>query len=92
MVASQWLAIRLEIIGSFVILFSALFSVLGRETISPALVGLSITYALQITQILSWLVMITSEVETNIVAIERMEEYANLPKEAPWIKGEIVSF
>lgn len=35
--------------------------------------------------------MITSEVETNIVAIERMEEYANLPKEAPWIKGEIVS-
>lgn len=49
------------------------------------LVGLSVTYALQITQTLNWLVRMTADVETNIVAVERIKEYAEVEKEAPWI-------
>lgn len=52
--------------------------------ISPAIAGLSVSYALQISQTLSFLVRMTAEVETNIVSIERMEEYATLPMEKPW--------
>lgn len=36
----------------------------------------SICFILQITQTLNWLVRMTSEVETNIVAVERIKEYA----------------
>ncbi|CAH4037823.1 unnamed protein product [Pieris brassicae] len=83
-IANRWLAIRLEMIGNVIIFFAALSVVLGRETIDPGIVGLSVTYALQITQILNWLVRMTSEVETNIVAVERIKEYSDTPSEAAW--------
>ncbi|XP_047509490.1 multidrug resistance-associated protein 1 isoform X4 [Pieris napi] len=81
-IANRWLAIRLEMIGNVIIFFAALSVVLGRDTIDPGIVGLSVTYALQITQILNWLVRMTSEVETNIVAVERIKEYSDTPSEA----------
>lgn len=77
-VANRWLAVRLEMVGALVVLFAGLFAVLARETISPAIVGLSISYALQISQTLSMLVRMTAEVETNIVAIERGKFNGNL--------------
>lgn len=83
-IAARWLAVRLEIVGALVVLFAALFAVLDRDTISPAVVGLSISYALQVSQTLSFLVSMTAEVETNIVAIERVNEYTNRKQEAPW--------
>lgn len=89
-IANRWLAVRLEIVGSFVILFAALFAVLARDSMEAAIVGLSISYALQISQVLSFLVRMTAEVETNIVAIERLEEYTNLPQEAAWKTKEMV--
>lgn len=39
---------------------------------------------MQITQTLNWLVRMTSDVETNIVAVERIKEYADAPQEAAW--------
>ncbi|XP_060803850.1 multidrug resistance-associated protein 1 isoform X3 [Amyelois transitella] len=86
-IANRWLAVRLEMIGNLIIFFSAVFAVLGRDTINPGLVGLSVSYALQITQTLNWLVRMTSEVETNIVAVERIKEYAETKQEAPWTIG-----
>lgn len=46
-IATRWLAVRLEMIGNLIILFSALFAVLDKEQ-DPGLVGLSIAYALQV--------------------------------------------
>lgn len=46
-VSNRWLSIRLEMIGNLIIFFSALFVVLARET-APALVGLTISYSLQV--------------------------------------------
>nr|CAD7427425.1 unnamed protein product [Timema monikensis] len=83
-IANRWLAVRLEMIGNCIIFFASLFAVLGRETMNPGTVGLSISYALQITQTLNWLVRMTSDVETNIVAVERIQEYAEHTQEAPW--------
>jgi ABC-type multidrug transport system fused ATPase/permease subunit len=75
-----------------VIFFAALFAVVQRNysdqlnlRISPGLVGLSISYALQVTLSLSWAVIIFSELETNAVAVERIKEYSQLPKEGPRI-------
>lgn len=48
MCVHRWLAIRLEMVGNLIIFFSSLFVVLGRDTMSPGLVGLSVSYALQV--------------------------------------------
>uniref|UniRef100_A0A2M4AR42 Putative abc transporter c family member n=2 Tax=Anopheles triannulatus TaxID=58253 RepID=A0A2M4AR42_9DIPT len=83
-IANRWLAVRLEMVGNLIILFAALFAVLGRESMNAGLVGLSVSYALQITQTLNWLVRMTSDVETNIVAVERIKEYGETKQEAAW--------
>ncbi|XP_038152385.1 canalicular multispecific organic anion transporter 1-like [Cyprinodon tularosa] len=84
-VSNRWVAIRLEFLGNLVVFFSALFAVISRDSIDSGLVGLSISYALNVTQTLNWLVRMTSELETNIVAVERVSEYSKLENEAPWV-------
>ncbi|KAJ5280205.1 Metal resistance protein YCF1 [Penicillium angulare] len=84
--SNRWLAVRLEFIGSIIILASAglaIISVASGSQLSAGMVGLAMSYALQITQSLNWIVRQTVEVETNIVSVERVLEYANLPSEAP---------
>uniref|UniRef100_A0A8D3C1D5 Canalicular multispecific organic anion transporter 1 n=1 Tax=Scophthalmus maximus TaxID=52904 RepID=A0A8D3C1D5_SCOMX len=80
-VSNRWLAIRLEFLGNLVVFFAALFAVIARETMDSGLVGLSISNALSITQVLNWLVRMNSELETNVVAVERVDEYTGIEKE-----------
>ncbi|KAG8222673.1 hypothetical protein J437_LFUL002555 [Ladona fulva] len=83
-IANRWLAVRLEMVGNLIILFSSLFAVIGRDSLNAGIVGLSVSYSLQITQTLNWLVRMTSDVETNIVAVERIKEYGETQQEAEW--------
>ncbi|KAK8386783.1 hypothetical protein O3P69_017907 [Scylla paramamosain] len=82
--SNRWLAVRLESIGNIMTFSAAMFSVARRGTIEGGEVGLSISYALSVTQTLNWLVRMTSDVETNIVSVERIKEYTETPQEAPW--------
>ncbi|KAH3665603.1 hypothetical protein OGAPHI_003791 [Ogataea philodendri] len=83
--ANRWLAVRLEFLGSLIILGASglLVFTLKSGHITPGLVGLSVSYALQVTQSLNWIVRMTVEIETNIVSVERVLEYASLEPEAP---------
>ncbi|KAF7543595.1 hypothetical protein G7Z17_g10612 [Cylindrodendrum hubeiense] len=89
--ANRWLAVRLEFIGAIVILAAAGFAVItvtSGRFLAPGVVGLAMSYALQITTSLNWIVRQTVEVETNIVSVERVLEYAALPSEAPEIVAD----
>lgn len=44
----RWLGVRVEFVGNCVVFFTALFAVIGRSSLSPGLVGLSVSYALQV--------------------------------------------
>ena len=47
-VTCRWIGVWSEFIGDLVILFSAFFAVLGKDALSPGLVGLSLSFALQV--------------------------------------------
>ncbi len=83
--ANRWLAVRLEFLGSIIIIGAAGLCILTLKfgAITAGMVGLSVSYSLQITQSLNWIVRMTVEVETNIVSVERVKEYSELEPEAP---------
>ncbi|CAF0741409.1 unnamed protein product [Adineta ricciae] len=83
-ICNRWLAVRLEMIGNLLTLLTAITAVFVRDHLSAGTVGLMITYAMQINQALNLLIRNTSEIEANIVSVERIHEYAELTPEAPW--------
>ena len=85
---NRWLAFRLESLSSVIVFgsaFSATMALSNGVDVDPGLVGLSLTYALGITQTLNWMVRQYTEIESNIVSVERMQEYIDLTPEAPEI-------
>ncbi|XP_070288640.1 ATP-binding cassette sub-family C member 2 [Myotis yumanensis] len=84
-ISNRWLAVRLELVGNLIVFFSSLMIVIFKINLSGEVVGFVLSNALNITQTLNWLVRMTSEVETNIVAVERINEYINVENEAPWV-------
>ncbi|KAJ1970871.1 hypothetical protein H4R35_005604, partial [Dimargaris xerosporica] len=85
---NRWLAVRLESLGSCIILGASLLSVVTLiyfGGVDAGLVGLSVSYSLNITQTLNWCIRQYCEIETNIVSMERIKEYSELPSEAPTV-------
>lgn len=83
-VTNRWLAIRLDFFNNLVILSACMFAVIGRDQLSAGLIGLCITYTLRVTQTFNFLIRQVSQVEANIVSVERVEKYINeLAQERP---------
>ncbi|XP_041696295.2 ATP-binding cassette sub-family C member 10-like [Coregonus clupeaformis] len=82
--AMQWLDIRLQMIGVVVVTGISVIAVVQHQfkSIDPSLVGLSLSYALSITGLLSGLIFSFTQTEMQLVSVERTEEYSTtLPTE-----------
>ncbi|KAJ3111183.1 Multidrug resistance-associated protein 1 [Physocladia obscura] len=73
--AGNWLAVRLELIGSVLVFAAAILGV-ATNVFSPTLFGLCLTYSLTITQTLSTMVQNFTQCEIAMNAAERVEHYA----------------
>jgi hypothetical protein len=64
LVASRWLSMRLEIFGNVVILSAAIFGVMAKEysLITAGIIGLSVSYSLNVTNMLNYLLTSLSNV------------------------------
>ncbi|KAG1678450.1 Multidrug resistance-associated protein 1 [Nymphon striatum] len=78
-VVNSWLAVILQLIGSVVVFFTAFFAVISRNVLDPAIVGLTVNYALTLTLTLYSVVRSAGLVESNIISVERVLEYTRLP-------------
>ncbi|XP_067934005.1 multidrug resistance-associated protein 1-like [Watersipora subatra] len=88
-ISNRWLAVRLEFIGSCIVLSAVMLAVVSRNfgvaALTGGIAGLSISYSLNVTNTLNWVVRMSSELESNIVAVERIKDYSEVPGEADWI-------
>ncbi|XP_078254928.1 ATP-binding cassette sub-family C member 10 [Rhinoraja longicauda] len=75
--AMQWLDIRLQMVGVTVVTSIALIAVIEHSLSrgNPGLVGLALSYALSVTSLLSGVISSFTQTETQMVSVERLDEY-----------------
>ncbi|XP_067942735.1 ATP-binding cassette sub-family C member 2-like [Watersipora subatra] len=87
--SSCWLAVYMSALNGLLISSTALFCVISAEIpgfhMPPNMTGLALSLVFQVTDVLSQIVWNASTVQTNVVAIERIKEYAEVEKEAGWM-------
>eukprot|EP00181_Compsopogon_caeruleus_P000064 CAMPEP_0184682668 /NCGR_PEP_ID=MMETSP0312-20130426/8220_1 /TAXON_ID=31354 /ORGANISM="Compsopogon coeruleus, Strain SAG 36.94" /LENGTH=1331 /DNA_ID=CAMNT_0027134483 /DNA_START=219 /DNA_END=4214 /DNA_ORIENTATION=+ len=80
---NRWFALYLESLGSVLVLAASFLAVAGRGRLFAGNVGLSITFALQVTSFLGFAVRSITELESQMNSVERLVYYRDqLPQEA----------
>ncbi|KAG6487042.1 hypothetical protein ZIOFF_055624 [Zingiber officinale] len=90
--ANRWLSIRLETMGGIMIWLTATFAVVQNQHAEhhkafASSMGLLLTYALNITNLLTAVLRHASLAENSLNAVERVGTYIDLPSEAPVIES-----
>lgn len=78
--ADRWFLFFLDFFCAMIILASMLTAGLARDVLSPSLVGLSISYALAVNLTFNWSLTRLAEVKTEVVAVERIQEYCEVSR------------
>ncbi|XP_010791267.1 multidrug resistance-associated protein 9-like, partial [Notothenia coriiceps] len=82
---TRWLSFWLDFMACTITLLVSLFVVLSsNEDISPSLKGLALSYTIQLTGVLQYVVRQSTEVEARFNSVERLQEYiTGCKSEAP---------
>ncbi|KAJ3325674.1 Multidrug resistance-associated protein 4 [Boothiomyces sp. JEL0866] len=80
----RWLGMRLDIAAALLVCVIILVCIWLRTfiNVTPAKLGLVITYMIQLTGLFQWATRQSTEVENLMVSTERVFEYTELPSEA----------
>ncbi|XP_063103007.1 ATP-binding cassette sub-family C member 4 isoform X2 [Cavia porcellus] len=81
---SRWFAVRLDAICAVFVIVVTFGSLILAQSLSAGQVGLALSYALTLMGMFQWSVRQSAEVENMMISVERVIEYTNLEKEAPW--------
>ncbi|KAF4506689.1 hypothetical protein G6O67_006747 [Ophiocordyceps sinensis] len=79
---NRWLAFRADALGNMVSFFAGAFIILSLGKIDAGAAGISLSYALNFTENILWLVRLYGMNEQNMNAMERVKEYLDLEQEA----------
>ncbi len=79
---NRWLGIRLEFLGTLVILATALTACIEPPSpLHAALSAFAMSYALSITGAMNWMVRMLAQTENNLTSFERIQAYADTTPE-----------
>ncbi|KAM7066573.1 ATP-binding cassette sub-family C member 4 isoform 2-T2 [Acridotheres tristis] len=81
---SRWFAVRLDAICAIFVIVVAFGSLLLAKTLNAGQVGLALSYSITLMGTFQWGVRQSAEVENLMISVERVMEYTELEKEAPW--------
>ncbi|XP_071504808.1 ATP-binding cassette sub-family C member 9-like [Diadema antillarum] len=81
--ANRWLGVRLDFIGAIIVLLAGLTTSISAvlKGTPPSEVGLAISYALQVSGYLNWVVRSAADTEMQMNAVERVQFYSSLSRE-----------
>ncbi|KAL1197425.1 ABC transporter C family member 8 [Cardamine amara subsp. amara] len=84
--AMEWVILRIETLQNATLFTCALLLILiPKGYIAPGLVGLSLSYALTLTQTQVFLTRWYCTLSNSIISVERIKQYMNIPEEPPAI-------
>ncbi|XP_054155703.1 multidrug resistance-associated protein 1-like [Oppia nitens] len=89
--ANSWLLIRLQVLSNLLVLFAALFGVIGKDSLTGSDIGLSLANAITLTGILEYFIDTFAQTQGYLVSFERIDEYCRLKSEANWQSGQQLS-
>ncbi|KAL8189882.1 UNVERIFIED_CONTAM: Multidrug resistance-associated protein 4 [Gekko kuhli] len=81
---SRWFAVRLDAICAIFVVVVAFGCLLLAQTLDAGQVGLALSYAITLMGMFQWGVRQSAEIENLMISVERVLEYTELEKEAPW--------
>ncbi|KAJ2746581.1 Transporter of the ATP-binding cassette (ABC) [Coemansia sp. BCRC 34301] len=81
--ANRWLSIRVDLAGALVSFMAGLLALTTTGRMDAGLAGLSLSYALNFTEHILWVVRFYSVNEMNLNSVERVVEYMEVKPEAP---------
>jgi ATP-binding cassette, subfamily C (CFTR/MRP), member 4 len=88
---NRWLGLRLDCL-CFILLISSTFICISlRGSISPALIGLSLSNVLQVTNAFQWAIRQSGELENSMISVERLMEYSEIDPIEDIDIGEVTS-
>ncbi|XP_054155704.1 multidrug resistance-associated protein 1-like [Oppia nitens] len=90
-IANSWLLIRLQVLSNLLVLFAALFGVIGKDSLTGADIGLILANAITLTGILEYFIDAFAQTQGYLISFERIDEYCSLKTEADWQSGQQLS-
>lgn len=85
--AERWLAMRLDLVANAMVLSVGLLVVIKRDVLHPSISGVLLAYLLSMIHVIQLVVRQLAEVQTGMVSMERVHEYATAldtePEDAP---------
>ncbi|KAK7303787.1 hypothetical protein RJT34_14704 [Clitoria ternatea] len=82
--ANEWLGFRLDYLGVVFLCVATIFMIfLPSAIVKPEYVGMSLSYGLSLSSLLSLTITMSCNVENRMVSVERIKQFTKLPSEAP---------